>query len=249
MEFLRFGSSIPGAYWGCCAACIIQDFKQDPDSPASIEVVCGDSGTPITRDGKTQFLGKTWREIFHSRLRIGTFSNRDMPNHAFFAILTDEQMDEGSFGYKWLAILKETGFEFLRTVDNSVYTGQHLLKDAKYKHSPHKNHIFCLIRNIGNGKVDDPRKPPRAWSELGPDKTTDEDHEKIWEAIGPAKFYSEEELTAAGVPVTMAGRRSLLPQQSKTLREEALKKNPEAESAEDFDPFDNEGEWDEDCEE
>ena len=45
MEFLRFGSSIPGGYWGCCACCIIQNFKFDPKAKASIQLVSGDSGT------------------------------------------------------------------------------------------------------------------------------------------------------------------------------------------------------------
>ena len=170
MEFLRFGSSIPGSYWGCCAVCIIQDFKQDPDTPYAIEVVSGDGGEPICG----HFLGKTYREVFETRMRIGTFSDDEMPNHAFLAVMTDWQLSS-DVGLKWLKILKEHGFEFIRTVDNSVYTGPTLKGDAVpeyyddeewYGEETHPNYIFGLFRNIGSGAVDDPFKPPQAWADL-----------------------------------------------------------------------------------
>src|SRR3546814_7262228 len=70
MEFLRFGSSIPGGYCGCCAFDIAQCFKQNPDDKASISVVNGDGGFPMM-DGKgVLFLGPTWHDIFKQRLRI-----------------------------------------------------------------------------------------------------------------------------------------------------------------------------------
>ena len=54
MEFLRFGSSIPGSYWGCCAFDIIQNFgAYDPDDPLSIEMVDGEDLT----DGREEMLG------------------------------------------------------------------------------------------------------------------------------------------------------------------------------------------------
>ena len=80
VEFLRFGSSIPGAYWGCCAMDIIQCFSTDPEAPASIELVSGDGGNPFMKNGKTMFLGKTNKDVFLQRLRIGTFSTENMPN-------------------------------------------------------------------------------------------------------------------------------------------------------------------------
>src|SRR3546814_6569676 len=77
MEFLRFGSSIPGGYWGCCAFDIAQCFKQNPDDKASISVVNGDGGFPMM-DGKgVLFLGPTWHDIFKQRLRINTFDTKD----------------------------------------------------------------------------------------------------------------------------------------------------------------------------
>src|SRR6185369_2015183 len=143
MEVLRFGSTIPGGYWGCCAADIIQNCKVDPDAPASISIVNGDGGEFMQK-----FLGKTYREIFESRLRIGTFSTRDMPNHAFFVILEKAQISSG-YGQKWLAILKEHGFEFIRAVNNSVWN-----KD---------NYVFALFRNNGPNALADQFTPPPGW--------------------------------------------------------------------------------------
>lgn len=176
MEFLRFGSSIPGSYWGTCSVCIIQNFKTDPDTAASIEIVSGDGGNPVIRNSEAAFLGKTYKEIFFQRLRIGTFGADDMPNHAFLAILTQEQIDT-FVGMKWLALLKESGFEFIRTVDNSVYSGDQLYKDMPENYDdsddsddyyeeagePHPNYIFGLFRNIGAGRISDPFQPPQEW--------------------------------------------------------------------------------------
>lgn len=234
MEFLRFGSSIPGSYWGCCAVCIIQNFKFNPDDKASVEMVDGDGGNPIVKGGKTQFLGKTYREIFESRLRVGTFSSRDMPNHVFLAVLTADQIGYGP-GKEWLKILKENGFEFIRTTDNSVYTGKNTIKKpGKGSCSPHKNYIFGLFRNIGAGAVEDPFTPPKEWTDLPSvmwepylkqedsqrelRESAQEAHLKLWNASSPAKMYTEDELVAAGVPVTLAGRRSTKPQQLKSER-------------------------------
>lgn len=186
MEFLRFGSRIPGAYqWGCCAVCIIQDFKQDPDDKASIELVSGDSGSPIRISGESAFIGTTNKEIFDQRLRIGTFNSNDMPNHVFLAVLTADQLVT-TVGLKWLKILKESGFEFIRATDNSVYTGATLHRDANSSQcddpdlcdecdcgywgdeGSHINYIFGLFRNIGSGRVENPFEPPAEWASLDP---------------------------------------------------------------------------------
>lgn len=237
MEFLRFGSSIPGSYWGCCAMCIIQNFKVDPDAKASIQLVDGDGGYPITgKGGGFLFSGPTWRDIFKQRLRIGTFSNRDMPNHAFLAVLTHEQVN-GGVGKKWLKILKEEGFEFVRTVDNSVYTGEKTITTpGGGGTSSHKNYLFGLFRNIGSGAVADPYTPPSAWTDLpqvvpeawqgvsdgvSVNKAVQEVQLKLYKALGKPKFLTEEEVVASGAPVTYAGERSRYPQQSKSDREYA----------------------------
>lgn len=213
MEFLRFGSSIPGGYWGCCAVCIIQNFKFDPNSKASIELVSGDGG------GSTgKFAGPTYHDIFKTRIRIGTFSTNDMPNHAFFAVLTDQQIN-GTYGKAWLKILKEEGFEFLRTQDNSVYTGAQLDGST----SSHPNYIFALFRNITNSKIIDPMTPPKAWTDL-PSVTPES-----WELVSPSdrlsfaasssaaqkahwqkgktKLLTESDVTKAGAIVVLAGQR------------------------------------------
>lgn len=221
MEFLRFGSSIPGGYWGCCACCIIQNFKFDPKDKASIQLVSGDSGTGV-RDGNA-FAGPTYEDIFRTRIRIGTFSDREMPNHAFLAILTQSQIT-GGVGAKWLKILKEEGFEFIRTVDNSVYTGQSLLPAPGGNGcSSHANHIFGLFRNIGSGAVEDQFMPPaewmalekavpEAWENLVPvnteelTKTQQAFHLDRWKK-GETKILTKAQIKAAGAPVTLAGQR------------------------------------------
>lgn len=228
MEFLRFGSSIPGSYWGCCACCIIQNFKVDPDEKASIQLVSGDGGGAIGT-----FAGPTYRDIFKQRLRIGTFDSRDMPNHAFIAILTESQIT-GGVGKKWLEILKEHGFEFVRSVSNSVYTGQNLENYTEDRGS-NKNYIFMLVRNIGDRGDGDCFTPPEQWTKLP--KVVDEAwtyisaqdrknlakdqhtvHTKIWNDIGKPQFFSEDALENMGVPITYAGVRNKYPQESKTSR-------------------------------
>lgn len=240
MEFLRFGSSIPGSYWGCCAVCIAQNFNFDPDEKASIELVDGDGGNPMVKNGETMFLGKTYREIFESRLRIATFNSTDKPNHVFLAVLTAEQLSYGR-GIKWLKILKEAGFEFIRTTDNSVYSGSQVISTpGQPTSSPHENYLFGLFRNIGNGYVKDPYTPPKQWTDLPSvvpeawraieyyvndgvepaelNLLVQAKQLELWNASEPAKMYTEAELVADGVPVWMAGRRSTKPQQLKSER-------------------------------
>lgn len=221
MEVLRFGSTIPGGYWGCCAADIIQNCKVDPDAPASISLVDGDGGTFMQK-----FLGKTYREIFESRLRIGSFSTRDMPNHAFFVMLEKNQISSG-YGQKWLAILKEHGFEFIRTVNNSVWN-----KD---------NYVFALFRNTGPNAVKDQFTPPPGWTDLpsvkkeawemiteGDRKTLTTEQavadQMIWDKIGTAKFYTQQQLEEAGVPITLSAIRTPFPPQGPTARKAAIER-------------------------
>lgn len=238
MEFLRFGSSIPGSYWGCCAGDIVQNFKVDPDAKASIQLVNGDGGQPQLIDGKFSFVGGTYRDIFKNRIRIGTFNLQDMPNHFFIAVLTHSQIaTKGSIGHKWLEILKEEGFEFIRTVDNSVYTGNEVVKEVGEKSdvSSHPNYVFALFRNIGKGRIEDQFTPPKAWTDLPVvvkevnDVLTSEAKAEMqasqetyalerWNA-GKTVFVNEATLEKNGVPVTYAGIRSEDKQELKSVRE------------------------------
>ena len=237
MEFLRFGSSIPGSYWGCCAVDIIQDFKQDPSSAASIQLVSGDGGGPVTKGGKMVFAGPTYKDIFLQRLRFGTFDNRDMPNHGFLAILTEDQISS-AIGMKWLTILKENGFEFLRSVSNSVYTGSSLSNYSKDR-GRSRNYIFALFRNIGKGGDGDSLTPPSQWTELPycvPEVyslVSDENKKRfykeqhkiltnLWKVDTPS-LLTEEDLLDKGVPVILAGERSKFPQEEKSIREKKKK--------------------------
>ena len=234
MEFLRFGSTIPGTYWGCCAVDIIQNFKIDPSTKTSIQLVGGDGGNPVMLDGGNAiaFAGPTYKDVFNQRIRFGTFDRRDMPNHGFLAILTSDQI-KSTIGLKWLKILRETGFEFIRSVSNSVYQGQGLSQPSGTGSS--MNHIFGLFRNIGQGASGNPLVPPSAWTSLP--KVVDEawemipslgiaafvskqneDQTKIWNDIGPAKLLTEAQVIKAGAPVVLAGLRSKFPQQDKKLR-------------------------------
>lgn len=237
MEFLRFGSSIPGAYYGCCDMDIIQNFQMDPDEKSSIQIVHGDSGSPEMGPGNSfKFAGPTYHEIFKNRIRFGTFSSRDMPNHGFIAILTEYQLN-GGVGAKWMKILKEEGFEFLRTLDNSVYTGETTITEAgKQEGGSHKNHVFVLFRNIGRGAVEDPYQPPKAWADLpsvvpeaanyidfvGGTRALNVANQKFqlarWKA-GKTVFLTEAEVIAAGAPVVYAGLRSTNPQEMKVVRD------------------------------
>jgi hypothetical protein len=233
MEFLRFGSSIPGSYWGCCAVDIIQNFKYDPDEKAAIQLVSGDGGGPLTHNSSELFVGPTYRDIFMSRLRIGTFDSRDMPNHGFLAVMTQDQI-RGSKGLTWLKILRETGFEFIRTVSNSVYSGQNLKVGGPDGEGNSLNHIFGLFRNIGTGGPADPFTPPTEWSSLPHVKTEAcqssldprelarlqfAEDLAVWNKIGAANLMSMKKVKQAGIDPTMAGLRSQFPQQSKTARD------------------------------
>jgi hypothetical protein len=245
MEFLRFGSSIPGAFMsgggGCCAAEIIQDFRQDPNELASIEMVSGDGGEPLG----DQFLGKTWKEIFEARMKVGTFYDEAMPNHAFLAILTESQI-WGGYGLEWLKILKENGFEFIRAFDNSVYSTSSLAEDCIEEGEEedwiesHPNYLFGCFRNIGGGRLADPFQPPRQWLEIGGgvmetsecldatsraclQQSRDGVHTAQWRRIGEVPFYSRSQLEADGVPIWLAGTRSQDRQEPAQIREERHK--------------------------
>jgi hypothetical protein len=248
MEFLRFGSSIPGSYWGCCAVDIIQKFSVHPDDPATIELVCGDGGESLLVDGKRVFAGPTYRDIFWQRLRIGTFDKRDMPNHAFIAILTHDQLTQYN-GKAWLALLKEAGFEFVRTITNSVYTGQNLSEEGtteKY----YNNYIFALFRNIGKGSAADQFTPPKEWTNLpqvvpeprpeNPVELTKEIRKaqrKVWDEKSPRPLLTEKECREQKLPIILAGVRSQFPQEEEKIREKKMKKTPKKKASCAEDPF------------
>jgi hypothetical protein len=249
MEFRRFGSNITGSYWGCCAICIIQNFKVDPDSPASIQMVHGDSGASI--GGK--YAGKTYREMFSTLIRTGTFNTNDMPNHIFLASLTQSQL-RGDIGRKWLAILKENGFEFIRASDNSVSSGPNL-NDGDRTGSHNPVYLFGLFRNIGSRAIANPFLPPKEWTDLAsviPEATmalnkfeescvelANEQaiaHRKLWDASS-TKFYTRDELEKEGVPVILSGGMGKKPERADTKTETLLEPIAEVEDDYNADEF------------
>jgi hypothetical protein len=207
IEFLRFGSQHGGEGIGCCAVDIIQGFVNDPDAPAHVKLYDGDrneasSGAlTIYRNGKTEYayLGKTNREVFENYLRIGTFGINEMPDHGFIAILTHSQL-KTEYGKKWLALLKENGFEFIRTINNSVYTDSDVEETPNYESSPHKNYIFALFRNISNSSVKDPFTPPKEWSDL-PEMTMTLN--QLW-LSKTTQIYTESEILGESVQPSKA---------------------------------------------
>lgn len=237
MEFIRLGSSIPGTYWGCCCMDVIQNFKMDPDAPYGIQLVSGDSGAPV--GGEKSFIGETYKEVFLQRLRIGTFNDTEMSNHGFLAALTDSQIN-GGHGLAWLKILRENGFEFIRTIDNSVYTGNTISEDGKSSGYSHKNYLFGLFRNINVALVEDPFTPPKAWSDLpkvvpelndylNDDLRKDYQrgqflfHKEWWkDGIGALKKVTRKSLESKGIKVHLAGLRSPNPQEPAEAREKRM---------------------------
>jgi hypothetical protein len=160
-----------------------------------------------------------------------------MPNHFFLAVLTKNQL-EGSVGKKWLAILKEHGFEFVRAVSNSVGCGAKDVVEPGTFGDLSINYLFGLFRNIGVGAVTNPYQPPEAWTELpsvvpeawryiseeaapGLAVESQTAQRAIWDAYPPARFYTKKEVIDAGAPVWLAGQRSKYPQQTDTAREAA----------------------------
>lgn len=184
IEFLRFGSQVGGEGIGCCAIDIVQGFVNDPDAKAVVELRDGDSQTPLFNGKSRAKYGPTNRDIFENYLRTGTFGTRELPNHIFLASLTEYQCGT-DIGKKWLAILKENGFEFIRATDNSVYSGVDVKREKTREGRP--VYLFGLFRNIGSVRLEDPLKPPQAWLDL-PDSP---DLFDKW-LSGSTKFYTEE---------------------------------------------------------
>lgn len=154
IECLRFGGRLGGGGMGCCGVDIIQGFAVDPDAPATKALTSGDSLMPIKPDGKPVVIGGTNADIFRSYLRCGTFSQDGHADKTFLTVMTAVQL-RSKHGEKWLALLKEEGFEFIRTFRNSVSGGG--------------LHLFGLFRSgDGNGSTE----PPVEWTNLPEPKKT-----------------------------------------------------------------------------
>lgn len=198
LECLRLGSRKGGAGMGCCAVDVFQNFNHDPDSKAGSEgfvgIENGDTNTKIMDLTANEQLGygPTNKDVFLGYLRSGTFNQHDKMDKTFFAVLTKEQCNS-STGKKWLKILKENGFEFVRAVNNSVYNGgsKPRAKDAAPTGHAHVNYIFGLFRNISESGVKDPFAPPAGWDKLpAPEWLGD-----VWESGVYPKARPKSEIT------------------------------------------------------
>jgi len=178
IECVRFAGRHPTEGIGCCAIDNFQGFINDPDAPAYVQLKHGDSGVGLIKNREAVYYGPTNKDIFLSYLYTGTFSLDPMPNHAFLLSITKNQL-YSSIGLKWLAILKENGFEFIRTIDNSVYSGSRVSRDKKSE-ATDLVYIFGLFRNIGSRRVTDPFDPPAKWKALPEPSMDDFDR---WEVL------------------------------------------------------------------
>lgn len=238
MEFIRFGSTIPGSYWGCCAIDLAQNFKVDPDAKASIQLVTGDGGGPMTKDGESLYMGPTYRDIFWQRLRYSTHSpTRKFPNRGVVCSITENQI-QGQYGRQWMEILFEAGFMFVATVANGVYTGANRAPYSKSRGSS-LNHIFLLPRNIGANGCGDSFTPPQAWQDLHAKaktkkrepwqflsaedrlaiaKVRHKNDVSVWDKMPQPPVLKESEMEKLA-PLTLAGLRSPNRQELKSARE------------------------------
>jgi len=175
IECVRFGQvKTRHTTWGCCAVDLLQNFSVDPNEEVLVPLFQGDSGTPSMNNGQHRALGPTNKEAFEQFLRIGSHNAADKPNRLFLVVITDSQLTQSN-GKAWLAILKENGFQFQCSVDNSVYTGSARMKEGVKPKPPHLVHLFYLLRHAGAHRPDDPFAPPAEWLELEePIKTPEE---------------------------------------------------------------------------
>jgi hypothetical protein len=173
IECHRMGALRGGMNWGCCAVEVMQNFSSDPDAAAVQAMWVGDSpDRPVTGGNSTPlYLGPTNKDVFLGRLRVGTFGQREQPNHIFLASISANQMRQANTK-KWLEIMKAEGFIFLGGCSNSVYSGANVSKDPNVK-ATNKSpvYLFGLFRNIGEARLDDPFAPPAEWNSI-PEPTT-----------------------------------------------------------------------------
>lgn len=196
IECLRFAGRHKAEGIGCCAIDILQGFVNDPDAPGEVKLLHGDDQSMLYKGDKPAKLGPTNLDIFLGYLRIGTFGTEETPNRIFLAAITQQQINT-PVGKKWLSILKEQGFEFVRGCDNSVYSGEDVPEDGEDFRTTgvHPVYLFGLFRNIGKTRLADPFAPPEFWNTL-PEPTLKD--EALWHGT-KTTFYTP---TETDVPTT-----------------------------------------------
>jgi len=175
IECLRFGARRGGSGIGCCAVDVFQGFSNSPSAHCPpIPFFNGDSWCPemhYNEKGELSqlYLTGTNEEVFLSYLTHGSFTKHSVDDHAFIAILTEEQCAEKE-GRAWLRILKREGFKYVDTVNNGVYS------------EFHPNHIFMLVRNTHENLSETELEtlgPPEYWLSLEEAKETPEERYRI----------------------------------------------------------------------
>lgn len=189
IECIRFGGRRGNLGIGCCAVDILQGFSLDPyDTGRSTPFYDGDTQQPIFGEtGEQLHIGGTNEEMLLAYLTHGSFSADPQPDHAFIAVLSDEQLSSSGYGREWLKILYREGFDYVTSVNNSVYQEDHV------------NHIFILIRNAG-GYIDSEEslQVPEVWKKL--EKTERQTPEERYRELCRTYEKAHEYLPAPDTP-------------------------------------------------
>jgi hypothetical protein len=149
----------------CCGASIITDFSIDPGDAQEYEMEQQDTQWgPVMKpklDANGDRIPKaTYGDQFVASLNgaMGrTLSNRGLyanyyKDHGVFAILSGKQI-ASKHGKNWLKILKQAGFEHVRSWNNTV-------------HGESPNHLFMLCKHTSSVDVPEPTTPPKEWVAL-----------------------------------------------------------------------------------
>ena len=159
IECLRFGARRGGEGIGCCAVDVIQGFSNAPDAMRPpVPFFNGDSWTPVLYGDTQLHLAGTNEDVFLSYLAHGSFTEDPVTDHAFIAVISEEQCHDET-GRQWLRILHREGFQWAASVSNGVY--------AEY----HPNHIFIMARatneHMDEDEIESLKSPPAFWQGLG----------------------------------------------------------------------------------
>jgi len=146
----------------CCGASILNNFGTgsstvDPNGVSGYKT----DGVNYVRDEKGNLITVTYADKFKAdlaRLRL------QFPNRMYCCILNQAQYDAHNKG--WPKLLKEVGFEFVRSWSNSNHDGSHSYGgEGPQATRRHPNYLFVLCTD-DKGTCKDFTQPPKGWDEL-----------------------------------------------------------------------------------
>lgn len=154
IECIRFGGRRGNIGIGCCAVDLIQGFNNPPSQIGrETPFYDGDTQSPANYGGGQLHICGTNEQMLLAYLTHGTFSAEPQSDHAFIAVMSQEQVDS-QIGKEWLKILYREGFDYIATVNNSVYEEYHPV------------HIFMMIRTAGGYLDGEELCAPPEWEKL-----------------------------------------------------------------------------------